>query len=43
MSDSMRNLVLKADFEAEGNLIELEGTFDGNSYSGFVSRRAKRY
>ena len=35
--------VLKADFEAEGNLIELEGTFEGDSYSGFVSRRAKRY
>jgi len=27
--------VFKADFEAEGNLIELEGTFEGDSYSGF--------
>ena len=35
--------VLKADFEAEGNLIELEGTFEGDSYSGFLSRTAKRY
>ena len=28
--------VLKADFEGEGNLIELEGTFEGDSYSGFL-------
>jgi hypothetical protein len=28
--------VLKADFEVEGNYIELEGTFDGNAYSGFL-------
>jgi len=28
--------VLKADFEVEGNYIELEGTFEGNAYSGFL-------
>lgn len=28
--------VLKADFEVEGNFIELEGTFEGNAYSGFL-------
>jgi len=28
--------VLKAEFDAEGNFIELEGTFEGNSYSGFL-------
>lgn len=28
--------VLKSEFEVEGNFIELEGTFDGNSYSGFL-------
>ncbi len=28
--------VLKSDFEVEGNYIELEGTFDGNVYSGFL-------
>jgi hypothetical protein len=28
--------VLKADFDAEGNFIELEGTFTGDSYSGFL-------
>ena len=27
---------LKAEFDAEGNLIELEGTFEGNAYSGFL-------
>jgi hypothetical protein len=27
---------LKGDFEVEGNYIELEGTFDGNAYSGFL-------
>lgn len=26
--------VLKAEFEVEGNYIELEGTFEGNSYNG---------
>lgn len=26
--------VLKAEFEVEGNFIELEGTFEGNKYSG---------
>jgi hypothetical protein len=26
--------VLKAEFDAEGNFIELEGTFEGNSYKG---------
>jgi len=28
--------VLKADFDVEGNFIELEGTFEGNAYSGFL-------
>ena len=28
--------VLKSEFEVEGNFIELEGTFDGNVYSGFL-------
>jgi len=28
--------ILKADFEVEGNYIELEGTFDGDAYSGFL-------
>jgi hypothetical protein len=28
--------ILKSDFEVEGNYIELEGTFDGNAYSGFL-------
>jgi hypothetical protein len=28
--------ILKSDFEVEGNYIELEGTFDGNVYSGFL-------
>jgi len=28
--------VLKSEFEAEGNFIELEGTFEGDSYSGFL-------
>jgi hypothetical protein len=28
--------VLKSEFEVEGNFIELEGTFDGNAYSGFL-------
>jgi hypothetical protein len=28
--------VLKSEFEVEGMLIELEGTFDGNAYSGFL-------
>jgi hypothetical protein len=28
--------VLKSEFEVEGNFIELEGTFDGNTYSGFL-------
>lgn len=28
--------VLKADFEVEGNYIELEGTFEDNAYSGFL-------
>ena len=28
--------VLKTDFEVEGNFIELEGTFEGNAYSGFL-------
>ncbi len=27
---------LKAEFDAEGNFIELEGTFEGNAYSGFL-------
>jgi hypothetical protein len=27
--------VLKSEFEVEGYFIELEGTFDGNTYSGF--------
>ena len=26
--------VLKAEFDVEGNFIELEGTFEGNSYNG---------
>ena len=26
--------VLKAEFDVEGNFIELEGTFEGNSYTG---------
>jgi len=28
--------VLKAEFDVEGNFIELEGTFDGDAYSGFL-------
>ena len=28
--------VLKSEFEVEGNFIELEGTFEGNAYSGFL-------
>jgi len=28
--------VLNSEFEAEGNFIELEGTFEGNAYSGFL-------
>jgi hypothetical protein len=28
--------VLKSEFEVEGNFIELEGTFEGDSYSGFL-------
>ena len=28
--------VLKAEFDVEGNYIELEGTFEGNAYSGFL-------
>ena len=28
--------ILKAEFDAEGNIIELEGTFEGNAYSGFL-------
>jgi len=28
--------VLKAEFDVEGNFIELEGTFEGNSYKGFL-------
>jgi len=28
--------VLKAEFDVEGNFIELEGTFEGNAYSGFL-------
>jgi len=28
--------VLKAEFEVEGNFIELEGTFDGDAYAGFL-------
>lgn len=28
--------VLKAEFDAEGNFIELEGTFEGDTYSGFL-------
>ena len=27
---------LKAEFDAGGNNVELEGTFDGNTYSGFM-------
>lgn len=27
---------LKAEFDADGNLVELEGTFDGDSYSGVL-------
>jgi len=27
---------LKAEFDVEGNFIELEGTFEGNAYSGFL-------
>jgi len=28
--------VLKAEVDADGNFIELEGTFEGDSYSGFL-------
>ena len=28
--------VLKSEFEVEGNFIELEGTFEGDGYSGFL-------
>lgn len=28
--------VLKSEVEVEGNFIELEGTFEGDSYSGFL-------
>ena len=28
--------ILKAEFDVEGNFIELEGTFEGNAYSGFL-------
>ena len=28
--------VLKAEIDVEGNFIELEGTFEGNAYSGFL-------
>ncbi len=28
--------VLKAEFDVEGNFIELEGTFEGNTYKGFL-------
>ena len=31
---SIEDGVLKAEFDAEGNLIELEGTFEGNTYKG---------
>ncbi len=27
---------LKAEFDAEGNLVELEGKFEGDSYSGYL-------
>lgn len=27
---------LKAEFDADGNLVELEGTFDGDNYSGVL-------
>ena len=27
---------LKAEFDAQGNLVELEGNFDGDSYSGYL-------
>ena len=33
---SIEENVLKADFDVEGNFIELEGTFEGNAYSGFL-------
>lgn len=28
--------VLKASFDAEGNFVELEGTFDGDAYNGML-------
>lgn len=28
--------ILKSEFEVEGNFIELEGTFEGDTYSGFL-------
>lgn len=28
--------VLKSEFDVEGNFIELEGTFEGSAYSGFL-------
>jgi hypothetical protein len=28
--------VLKAEFDAEGNLVELEGTFEGDTYKGLL-------
>ena len=31
---SIEEGVLKAEFEVEGNFIELEGTFEGNTYNG---------
>ena len=27
---------LKAEFDAEGNLVELEGTFEGDTYNGLL-------
>jgi hypothetical protein len=28
---------LKAEFDAQGNLIELEGTFEGDTYNGYLT------
>ena len=33
---TIEEAVLKSEVDVEGNFIELEGTFDGNAYSGFL-------
>jgi hypothetical protein len=33
---SIEENIMKAEIDADGNLVELEGTFSGNSYLGFL-------